>query len=81
MEEWRYGSTILSFGIKWRRMVSFTFRPLYPRENRARYPLDKRFGGPQRGLDVVEKNLASAGIRSPAFNTIKYGIKRRINIS
>jgi hypothetical protein len=32
----------LDLGTSWRRVVSFTDRPLYPR-----YPLDWRLGGPQ----------------------------------
>jgi hypothetical protein len=38
--EWQYNSTILDFGTKWRKMASFTTRPLYPRGKR-------RLGGPQ----------------------------------
>jgi hypothetical protein len=31
IREWRYSSTILDFGTRWRWVVSFTPRPLYPR--------------------------------------------------
>jgi hypothetical protein len=31
----------------WRRVVSFTPQPLYPRGKSPRYPLDRRLGGPQ----------------------------------
>jgi hypothetical protein len=32
----------------------------------TRYPLDRRLDGPGAGLDAVEKNLATTGIRTPA---------------
>jgi hypothetical protein len=45
------------FGIRWRWVVSFTPRPLYPQEKNY-YPLDRRLGGPQRrsGCGSEEKN-------------------------
>jgi hypothetical protein len=57
--EWRYSSTILDLGTCWRWAVSFTPRPLYPRECRRRYPLDRRLGGPQSrfGRCGEERNL------------------------
>jgi hypothetical protein len=45
--QWRYSSTILDLGTRWRWVVNFTPRPLYLRENRPRYSLDRRIGGPQ----------------------------------
>jgi hypothetical protein len=48
MREWRYNSTILHFGTRWRWVVTFTPRPLYPRRKNPRYPLDMSLGGPQR---------------------------------
>jgi hypothetical protein len=27
--EWRYSSTVLALGTTWRRVVSYTFRPVY----------------------------------------------------
>jgi hypothetical protein len=42
MGELRYSSTILDLGTRWRWVVSFMPRPLYPR-----YPLDRRLGGPK----------------------------------
>jgi hypothetical protein len=45
--EWRYSSTILDVGLSWRRVVSFTTQPLYPRGKSARYPLGRSVGGPQ----------------------------------
>jgi hypothetical protein len=38
---------ILDLGTRWRWVVSFTPRPLYPQGKRLRYPLDMRLGGPQ----------------------------------
>jgi hypothetical protein len=38
--------------------LAFTLRPLYHRENKHRYPLDKSMGGPQ-GHCEEEKNLVS----------------------
>jgi hypothetical protein len=41
---------VLDFGTRWRRVVNFTPRPLYPHGKSPRYPLDRRMGGPQSGL-------------------------------
>jgi hypothetical protein len=38
---------ILNLGTRWRWMVSFTPWALYTRGKSPRYPLDRRFGGPQ----------------------------------
>jgi hypothetical protein len=38
---------ILDLGTRWRWMVNFTARPLYPQAKSPRYPLDERLGGPQ----------------------------------
>jgi hypothetical protein len=38
---------ILDLGIRWRWVVSFTHRPLYPQGKSRWYPLDRRLGGPQ----------------------------------
>jgi hypothetical protein len=37
---------ILDLGIRWKWVVSFTPRPLYPRSKSPRHPLDLRLGGP-----------------------------------
>jgi hypothetical protein len=60
-----YRFTILNLGNRWRLEVGFTARPLYPRINRAMYPLDGRLGGPQSrsGRCGREKNLVLAGIQ------------------
>jgi hypothetical protein len=59
MGEWRYSSTILDLGTRWRWVVSFTPWSLYPRGKRPRYPLDRRVGERQStsGLCGVEKNI------------------------
>jgi len=38
---------ILNLGIKWKWVVSFMHRPLYPRVKSPRCPLDRRLVGPQ----------------------------------
>jgi hypothetical protein len=38
---------ILDLGTRWRWVVSFTTRLLYPQGNSPRYPLDRRLGRPQ----------------------------------
>jgi hypothetical protein len=38
---------IVDFGTRWRWVVSFTHRPLYPQGKNRRHPLDRRLGGPQ----------------------------------
>jgi hypothetical protein len=43
--EWRYSYT--HFGSRWRWVVSFTPRLLYPQGRNPSYPLDRRLGGPQ----------------------------------
>jgi hypothetical protein len=53
--EWRYSSTIFNVGTRWRWVVSFTSRPLYPW---GKFPRTHCIGGcvdPTDGLDAVEK--------------------------
>jgi hypothetical protein len=59
MGEYRYNSTILDLDTRWRRVVSFTSRPIYRYGKNSRYPLDRRLGGPQTWYEYcrVEKNL------------------------
>jgi hypothetical protein len=61
MREWKYSSIILDLGTRWRWVVSFMPRPLYPQGKSppSPYPLDRRLGGPQNqsGCFRVEKNL------------------------
>jgi hypothetical protein len=40
-------------------MVSFTPRPLYPQGKSSLYPLVRRLGGPQAGLEAVVKRKIS----------------------
>jgi hypothetical protein len=63
MGEWRYSSTILDLGTRWKRVVSFTLPPLYPRGKRPPYPLHRRLGGPQSQSRHCGqgKNLAPPG--------------------
>jgi hypothetical protein len=37
----------VDLGTKWRWVVTFTPRPLYPQRNSPWYPLDRSLGGPQ----------------------------------
>jgi hypothetical protein len=54
MGKWS-GPDFLDLGTSWRRVVSFTPRPPYPREKSPRCPLDRRWVDPRVGLDDVEK--------------------------
>jgi hypothetical protein len=49
---------ILDLGTRWKRVVSFTPRPLYPQGNNPWYSLDRRLGGLQSrsGRGGEEKN-------------------------
>jgi hypothetical protein len=47
MGEWRYSSTILDLGTRWRWVVSSMSLPLYPWRNSPWYPLDRRPRGLQ----------------------------------
>jgi hypothetical protein len=38
---------ILNLGTRWRRVISFTLRSLYPRKKSLRHPVDRRLGGLQ----------------------------------
>jgi hypothetical protein len=53
--EWKYSSTILDFDARWRRVVSFTPRPLYPRRRALRAHWIRSCVNPRAGLDTVEK--------------------------
>jgi hypothetical protein len=52
----------LDLGSSWKWVISFTSRPLY-----ARYPLDRRLGGPQNrpGQHREVKILAPIGAQTP----------------
>jgi hypothetical protein len=53
-----YLHSFFDLGTRWRWVVSFTSRPIYPQEKSACYPLDRRLGGPQSrsGRGAEEKN-------------------------
>jgi hypothetical protein len=58
---WGSGSIaphVLDLGTRWRWVVSFTSRPLYPQGKNPWYPLNRRLGGPQSrsGRGGEEKN-------------------------
>jgi hypothetical protein len=61
MGDWRYSSTILDPGRRWRWVVGFTPRPLCPRGKSLPGPLERRLGGPQSrfGRCREKKNLFS----------------------
>lgn len=46
----------LNFGNRPRRIVIFTYRPVYPGENSLNYPLFSRMGRPHTNLNYVQKN-------------------------
>jgi hypothetical protein len=53
---WGSGSIVprnFNLGTRWRWVVSFKPRLLYSRTNNPRYPVDRRLGGSQRGLEAV----------------------------
>jgi hypothetical protein len=47
MKDWRCSSTIIDLDTRCRWVVSFKPRPIYPRRDSPRYPLDRRLGGPE----------------------------------
>jgi hypothetical protein len=67
---------ILDIGTRWRWVVSFTLRPLYPQEKIPWYSLDRSLDGPQSRSEHggEEKEFpAPAGTRTPdhpAYNTL-----------
>jgi hypothetical protein len=69
MEDWRHSFTILDVAPRWRRVINFTPRPLYPQEKSQRYPLDRRLHGPQ-GPCGQDKNISPAGNRSLAVQPV-----------
>jgi hypothetical protein len=82
--KWGMAPRIFDFSTRWRRVVSFTPRPLYPQGKSPWYPLDRRLRGPQSrsGRGGEEKNFQSPpGIepynldrpdRSPALYRLSY---------
>jgi hypothetical protein len=61
------------FGSRWRCVVSFTPRPLYPQGKSPWYPLDRRMGGPQSrsGCNGEEKNFQPLpGLEPPIIEPV-----------
>jgi hypothetical protein len=70
MGEWRYRTTILDLGTRWRWMVSFTPLPFYTQGRSPTYPLCRRLGGSQSQsghCGEEKKSLALAGNQTPAI--------------
>jgi hypothetical protein len=71
-KRWKYISTILDLGTRWRQVVSFMPRPLYPWGNCHQCPLDRRLDRPQSQSWCYgeEKHFASAGNQALASQPI-----------
>jgi hypothetical protein len=73
----------LDLGIRWRWVVSFTPRPLYPQGKSHWYPLNGRLGGPQsrstRGGE--EKNSHPLpGLEPPIIHTLAQGYTNEVSL-
>jgi hypothetical protein len=81
MWDWNYSSTFLDFGTRWKWVVSFMPRPLYPRGRSPRYQLDRRLGGLQSrfGPCAREKNLATAGNKTPTVQPLALPITTELS--
>jgi hypothetical protein len=63
---WRSGGIapcILDLGTRWRWVVSFTARPLYPPEKETLVPMMRGWVGPRAGLDAVVRRKISSSYR------------------
>jgi hypothetical protein len=58
--------------MRWRFVVSFTARKLYPLGNNPRYTLNMRLEGPTVVLDAVEKRriFDTCGESNPSFSVV-----------
>jgi hypothetical protein len=66
MVKWRYSSTILNLGTRWRWVVNFTPRPLYSQGKSPRYRLGRRLGGFRiRSGSCGERSVTPARNRAP----------------
>jgi hypothetical protein len=67
---------ILNLGTRWRWVVSFKPRPIYPPGNSTKYPLDRRVGRPEnrsgRGGEE-KKSLTLPGIEPRPSRSCKHG--------
>jgi hypothetical protein len=71
MWEWRCSATILDFGTRWRWVISFTSRPLYPWRNPPGTYWIGGCMGLRAVLDFVRKRkLSPAEIRNPVVQPI-----------
>jgi hypothetical protein len=71
--EWRYSSTHSDLDIRWRWVVIFTPRPLYPQGKVPWYPLDRRLGGPQSrsgGGDEEKNPRPLPGLEPPIIQPV-----------
>jgi hypothetical protein len=60
MGEWRYSSSILDLGSRWKSVFSFTLRLLYLRDKQYQYPQNERLAGQNSVFEKV--HLAMLGI-------------------
>jgi hypothetical protein len=62
MGEWRYSSTILDFGSRWRCVTIFVLQLFYSRGKSPRYLSNRRLGGTNNrfGRRVEEKSLLTS---------------------
>jgi hypothetical protein len=68
----------LDLGTRWRWVVSFTPRPLYPPGKSSWYPLDRRLGGPQSRSGHGGKDKNSQPLReSNRWTPIAQPVARR----
>jgi hypothetical protein len=88
MGEWRYSSTILDLGTRWRWVVSFKPQPLWPGGNSPWFPLDRMLGGPQSQsvcCGVEENVLPMLGIKpepsSPQLITITIELSSNLKLT
>jgi hypothetical protein len=78
MEEWRYSSTILDFGTRWRRVIIFTPQPLKPGGRSPRNPLNRRTQSPSRCCGV-QKSLSLARNRTSAVQPYPVAISTELS--
>jgi hypothetical protein len=74
MGKWRYSSNILDASTRWRGVVSFTLRPLYPRERTLCTFWIRDWVGLRAVLDAVESREihCPGGNRTPAVQPVAH---------
>jgi hypothetical protein len=71
--EWRYSSTILDLGTRWRWVVNFMPWPLTTQENCLWHILDRRLGGPQgRSGCSEERNVTLAANQTSTIQPVAH---------